>query len=288
MDQTHYCQEVLESYNFLVQGRSNHIPLPVNAMEQLAEVEELTAKEESEVARYPYRQVIGALLYLAMYTKPEISYAVGMLSRFNDKKTKASCKMATYLLRYLQGNQECKIEFSGNKFDLHGFSDADWGGDIITRRSTTGYIVFAAGGPISWQSRLQPTVATSSLESEYMAMYAGIQEIVWLRGVLRELKLSIDEPTPFLVDSKSAKDLAENPVYHKRSKHIDIKYHWLREHTSLEGFRTVKLYHCPTLDMAADIFTKALAKSLFFNHAETITGKRPRASDYFVSNKKNK
>ena len=97
--------------------------------------------------------------------------------------------MATYLLRYLHGNQECKIEFSGDKFDMHGFSDANWGGDLITRRSTTGYIVFAAGGPISWQSRLQPTVATSSLESEYMAMYAGIQEIVWLKGVLRELNL---------------------------------------------------------------------------------------------------
>ena len=165
---------------------------------------------------------------------------------------------------------------------MHAFSDADWAGDQITRRSTTGYIVFAAGGPISWQSKLQTTVATSSMESEYMAMYAGMQELVWLRGVLKELKCPLDEPTPFLVDSKSAKDLALNPVYHGRSKHIDIKYHWFRHHTSLDipdGFRTATLYHCGTFDMSADIFTKSLAGNLFFYHAEAITGKRKRTSE---------
>jgi hypothetical protein len=117
-----------------------------------------------------------------MYTKPEISYAVGVLTRFNDKKTVAACKLATHLLSYLNGNWECVIEFCGNKMDIHGFSDAEWAGDLITRRSTTGYIIFAAGGPISWQSKLQTTVATSSMESECMAMYAGIQELVWIRG----------------------------------------------------------------------------------------------------------
>ena len=147
-----------------------------------------------------------------MYTKPEISYAVGVLSRFNDKKTAASCKLLTHLLRYLKGHTLCQMEFSGTLLDLHGFSDADWGSDIITRRSTTGYIIFAAGGPISWQSKLQTTVATSSLESEYMALYAGIQELVWIRGVLRELSLTEKEPTPFMIDSKSALDLAGNPV----------------------------------------------------------------------------
>jgi len=164
---------------------------------------------------------------------------------------------------------------------MHAFSDADWAGDQIMRRSTTGYIVFAAGGPISWQSKLQTTVVTSSMESEYMAMYAGMQELVWLRGVLKELKCPLDKPTPFLVDSKSAKDLALNPVFHARSKHIDIKYHWLRQHTCLdmpEGFRTATLYHCGTYDMSADIFTKSLAGNLFFYHAESITGKRNRSS----------
>jgi len=248
---------------------------------------DMTEDKDSAIRAFPYRQVIGALLYLAMYTKPEISYAVGVLSRFNDKKTEASCKLAAHLLRYLNSHRECAIEFAGSELDLHGFSDADWGSDVITRRSTTGYIIFAAGGPISWQSKLQTTVATLSMESEYMALYAGIQELVWLRGVLSELKCTLSEPTPFLVDSKSAQDLAGNPVYHKRSKHIDIKYHWLREHTNTDGqFKTATLHHVSTLEMSADIFTKSLAGSLFFQHAETITGKRVRASHHYTNVKK--
>ena len=281
VDQTHYCREILETFNFLVKGKTSKTPLPIDAIEKLAAGIDITAEHDTEVASYPYRQVVGSLLYLAMYTKPEISYAVGVLSRFNDKKTKASCDLATHLLRYLNAHRECIIEFSGTDLDIHAFSDADWAGDILTRRSTTGYIVFAAGGPISWQSKLQTTVATSSMESEYMALYAGMQELVWIRGVLKELGRPLDKPTPFLVDSKSAKDLALNPVFHSRSKHIDIKYHWLRQHTCLDitdGFRTATLYHCVTAEMTADIFTKSLSGNLFFHHANSINGKRKRSS----------
>jgi hypothetical protein len=280
MSQTHYCKEVLETFKYLVKGKTSKTPLPADVLEQLAAGVDLT--EDESVREYPYRQVIGALLYMSMYTKPEIAYAVGVLSRFNDKKTEASCKMLTHLLRYLNGHPECEIEFNGSRLDMHGFSDADWGSDLITRRSTTGYIVFAAGGPISWQSKLQTTVATSSLESEYMALYSGIQELVWLRGVLREIGLSEVKPTPFMIDSKSALDLAGNPVFHKRSKHIDIKYHWLREHAGEGGFNTVTLYHCGTLKMSADIFTKSLCSNLFFSHAKSITGKRIRESEEFT------
>ena len=110
---------------------------------------------------------------------------------------------------------------------MHVFSEADWAGDIMTRRSTTGYVVFAGGGLKAWQSRLQTTVATSSMEFEYMLLYAGMQELVWLRGVIKELRLPSHEPTSSVLDSQSAEDLAMNPVFHKRSKHIAIKYHWV-------------------------------------------------------------
>jgi hypothetical protein len=288
ISQSHYCRDVVDSFDFLVQGKTAKTPLPSDAIEQLAEFYEPTDDEQAEVNRYPYRQIIGSLLYLAMYTKPEISYAVGVLSRYNDKSTVASCKLATHLLRYLNGHSECVIAFKGSAFDMHCFTDADWGGDILTRRSTTGYIVFAAGGPISWQSKLQPTVATSSLESEYMAMYAGLQEVVWLRGVMKELQLPLEKPTPLLVDSKSALDLAHNPVYHKRSKHIDIKYHWIREHVNPGGFKTAELFHVGTARMAADMFTKSLTGSLFFEHASTLSGKRIRNSKEFTQAKRSK
>ena len=129
------------------------------------------------------------------------------------------------------------------------YSDAVWAGDVDTSRSTTGYIVYQCGAHIGWQSRLQPTVAMSTMEAEYMAAYAAIQKIVWIRGVITELDIKDLElsrstsPTILNTDSKSAIDLAQNPVHHKRSKHIRIKYHWIREQV---GGKVAKLNHIPT------------------------------------------
>jgi hypothetical protein len=104
-----------------------------------------------------------------------------------------------------------------------------------------------------------PSYIQQSLESEYMALYAGTQEPVWLKGVIKELTCDITEPTPFLVDSQSAKDLAENLVFQKISKHIDITYYSIKEHVSLSDFETAQLHHCWTDQVAADIFTKSLS-----------------------------
>jgi hypothetical protein len=109
-------------------------------------------------------------------------------------------------------------------------------------------------------------------------MYAGMQEIVWLRGVLGEIGFTQCEPTSFFLDSQSAEDLAMNPVYHKRSKHVEIKYHFTREHVDPEGKNTAELIHVSTLEMAADIYTKVLTGSLFEKHAETNLGKRKSSS----------
>ena len=139
--------------------------------------------------------------------------------------------------------------------------------------------MFAAGGPLSWQSKLQTTVSTSSMQSEYRALYAGMQEIVWLRGVLFELQLRLSEPSPFFLDSQSAEDLPVNPVYHKRSKHIEIKYHWVREHVDPDGeFGTARLIHVQTGDQTADIFTKALTEVVFEKHRSRSLGERRKAS----------
>jgi hypothetical protein len=139
----------------------------------------MTPKEQAEVVHlYQCRQIIVALLDVAIYIKLEISYAVGVLSRYNETRTYASYKLATHLLHYLQGHPECVIKFAGSDINLQCFRDADLEGDVLTRQSITGCIVFAAGRPISWQSKLQLTVVTSSLESEYMALYASMQELV--------------------------------------------------------------------------------------------------------------
>jgi hypothetical protein len=281
MDQTTYAHKILAKFATYLGGtkKKKKHPFPADAQERLADTTPITEAQQRFVDAFPYRSVVGALLYLSSYTRPDLAYAVGVLARFGSKPTYASCQLAVYVLLYLRGTVDQGIQFSGSEFDLHAFSDADWGGDIMTRRSTTGYVVFAGGGPIAWQSKLQTTVATSSMESEYMALYAGMQELVWLRGVMKELRMPITEPTPFCIDSQSAQDLALNPVFHKRSKHIAIKYHWVRQHVVGGKFGTARLIHVCTGDMSADIFTKALSGPVFIKHRETLSGsKRSRSS----------
>eukprot|EP00602_Paraphysomonas_sp_CaronLab_P001187 CAMPEP_0185020694 /NCGR_PEP_ID=MMETSP1103-20130426/3325_1 /TAXON_ID=36769 /ORGANISM="Paraphysomonas bandaiensis, Strain Caron Lab Isolate" /LENGTH=1580 /DNA_ID=CAMNT_0027551749 /DNA_START=34 /DNA_END=4776 /DNA_ORIENTATION=- len=287
LDQSKYAEKVIQKFNHVMGNsrKNKEAPLPSNAQELLAAERELTSEQEEWVSKFPYRSIIGAILYLALHTRPDLAYAIGLLSRYSSNPTYASCRLAIHLLKYLRGTTSKGIKFSGSKFDLHVFSDADWAGDILTRRSTTGYIVFLCAGAIAWQSKLQTTVVTSSMESEYMAEYAAMQELVWLRGVLRELGLALTKPTPFFMDSKSAKDLSENPVYHKRSKHIQIKYHWVREHVN-GRFPTARLIHVSTKDMAADIFTKALSTKLFKLHEETITGEKRSISNEVEKNQK--
>ncbi len=282
LDQSTYAEKILTKYAAFL-GPSNKVrksPLPVDAMDRINCTDsENSSQEEEGVDNYPYRSLLGAMLYLSMNTRPDIAYAVGLLSRYASKPTKATCKLMTYLLQYIRGTVRKGIRFSGKSFDMHIFTDADWAGDTVSRRSTTGYIVFAAGGPLTWQSILQVTVSTSSMQSEYQAMYAGMQELVWLRGVLAELGLRLYEPTPFFLDSQSARDLALNPVFHKRSKHIEIKYHWVREHVDPEGrFNTAILYHVGTDNQTADIFTKSLCGVIYEKHRKRCLGEDQKSS----------
>jgi hypothetical protein len=225
-------------------------------------------------ARFPYQQVIGALMYLGVNTRPDLAHSLIVLSRFNKDPTYKACKAATHVLKYLAGTTHRGIKFPrGHQDGLTVFSDADWAGDPDTSRSTTGYVVYLWGAPIAWQARLQPTVATSSTEAEYMAAYAAIQEIIWVRGVLGEIGLDEFElcptaaPTTLFMDNKSAINLAENPIHHKRSKHIRIKYHWIREQIQAS---VVKLQHVSTTEMVADIFTKSLGERLHTQHLDAL------------------
>ena len=284
MDQTVYINKVLEVNEEYLgpTGKTRKQPLPATAMDAIGrdDSSEATNDEQSYLDNFPYRSLLGALLYLSMNTRPDISYAVGVLSRLANKPTLVTCKLMVYLMQYVRGTVDKGINFSGSDFDMHVFTDADWAGDTLTRRSTTGYVVFGAGGPIAWQSKLQTTVSTSSMQSEYQAMYAGMQELVWLRGVMAELSLPCVEPTPFFLDSQSAEDLALNPVYHKRSKHIEIKYHWVREHVNPDGpYRTAQLVHVRSADQSADLYTKALVGSMLETHRTRNLGEKRKSSN---------
>jgi hypothetical protein len=156
------------------------------------------------------------------------------------------------------------IRFSGGPSNINkaltGYSDSDWGGDPDTRRSTTAYLFQFGGGPISWSSRLQPTVALSSAEAEYMAVCAATQESTYLRQLLEEFGYPQVSATKIFEDNQGCIALARNPVLHKRTKHIEIRYHFIRER--IES-KQVQLEYVPTQKQLADIMTKALPKPQF-------------------------
>ena len=224
--------------------------------------EVMTEEQQVYVDAFPYQEIIGSLMYLDVNTRPDIAYAVNTCARFSSRPTYTACRCLLRILAYLSKTYSVGIVYSGTEMNFHGYCDADWGGNKDNGRSTTGFLNFMAGGPISWQSKLQTTVATSSMEAEYMALYALIQDICWLRGLMSEIGFELEGPTPVFIDSQSAIDLANNPVHHQRSKHINIKFHWLRQKIK---HRIVELNHVSSVKQLADLLTKALIEELHDN-----------------------
>ena len=206
--------------------------------------------EPLDTGTYTYSQLIGSLMYLSVCTRPDISQAVGALARHMAKPTTEHWTAAKGVLRYVSGTASCGITF-GPKLDIQAYCDADYAEDRDTRRSTTGYVFTLGGGAISWSSRLQPTVAVSTTEAEYMAAAYAIKEALWLRTLLYELGLGQDTIT-ICADNQSAIKLLKNPVFTMRSKHIDVAYHFARERVIR---RDITFRYVPTTSMVADALT---------------------------------
>ena len=221
-----------------------------------------TAEDEEATDCESYQSLVGSLMYLATCTRPDIAYAVGTLARFSSKPNQTHWVAAKRVLRYLKGTANLGIIFSGGDEpgSCVGYSDADWAGDKEDRRSTSGYIFQIAGGPVSWRSRKQDTVALSTAEAEYVALSSAAQECLWMRRLNTELGNPPQGPTTILEDNQSSIAMARNPQYHGRVKHIDIKHHFVREQVS-SG--TIELKYCPTNEMLADMLTKGLAQQQF-------------------------
>jgi hypothetical protein len=207
-------------------------------------------------------------MYAATITRPDIAHAAGLLARTASKWSNEHVKAARHLLRYLRGTTDLCHTFDAmaGKRTVLGYADADWGGCLDTRRSTTGYLFKTFGGPVAWKSRRQATTALSTTEAEYMASADATRQAVWLRLLLKDLGHGLDGPLSILNDNNAAILLSKNPVNHDRSKHIDIRHHFLRDKVS---DNTVELSHVQTEDNLADILTKPLG-------TETFTGLRER------------
>jgi hypothetical protein len=216
-----------------------------------------------------YSELVGSLMYLCTQTRPDIAYVTGVLARHMQAPTKQLMTAAKNVVRYLVGTQGWGLQYGGtvSMLDkrLHGYADADYGGDVGTRKSTTGMVFLSNGGAISWSSKLQDTVSTSTMEAEYIAAGAAVREALWLRKLRLDLqaimgKDSTDHPMHIATDSQSALAQLTNRLVNARSKHIDIVHHFARDRVA-RGEVAFSYVH--TADQAADFLTKALTPEKF-------------------------
>lgn len=186
-----------------------------------------TEIDSEKPSNMPYREAVGSLVFLAAVSRPDISYVVNSVSKYLNNHSHKHWRAVKRIFAYLSGTIDYCIEYKdgGSKPELIGFSDADYGSDVETRRSTTWYLFCLANGAISWSSQRQKMVTLSTTESEYVAALTAAKEAMWLRKLLHDIGCPCASETTLYIDNQSAIQLIQNiknPVYHKRTKHIDV------------------------------------------------------------------
>ena len=216
-----------------------------------------------------YRQAVGSLTYLMSRTRPDIACAVRSVSEHLVSPTTQAWAAVKRIFRYLKGTQEYGITYyaSGTQMTIQGLSDADWGSCLNTRRSITGSLVYIGRNLVMWRSKKQKTTALSSTEAEYMALSDTLKEVLWLKQLMSELGYHQKEAITMYEDNVGCIKMASNPITMNRSKHIDIKHHFIRNHVE-NG--TIIVKHKPGIDMAADILTKGVSKDSFQKHRKEL------------------
>jgi hypothetical protein len=211
-------------------------------------------------------------MWLARGTRPDIQYVVSQLSQHcNDPKVR-HWNAVIRVFRYLKGSVTYRISY-GPEGAAQGYCDADFAGDHTDRRSVTGHLYLLCGGPISWTSTKQRCVSTSTTEAEYIALSEAAKQGQWIRALLRELDagryLPASQEMPMFSDNQSCIAVAKDPIAHSRTKHIDVRYHYVRE---LVSYRKATVEYVPSGDMLADVLTKPLAATAFNSCIQGLVG----------------
>ncbi|KAM1105537.1 hypothetical protein ACFX13_002546 [Malus domestica] len=220
-------------------------------------------KEKLQMKNIPYSNLVGGLMYIMVCSRLDIAHVVGLVSRYMHNPGNEHWQAAKWILRYLHGTRDVGLCFqrSDSSFEnfVVGYVDSDYAGDLDKRRSTTGYLFTMAKWPVSWRSTLQSTVALSTMEAEYMAIAEAVNEAIWIHGLIKNLGI-YQKQVELHCDSQSVIHLSKYQVYHSRTKHIDVRFHFIREILSK---RKIILHKVPTADNPADMLTKALRLAKF-------------------------
>jgi Reverse transcriptase (RNA-dependent DNA polymerase) len=235
------------------------------------DVESDTNDESREVVdRSIYMQLVGALLYATLSTRPDIAHAVHQLTRYTQNPQRKHWQAAKRVLRYLQGTADLALIFGANPPNdstdvdiISGYADADWANDKRDRKSITGWVVKLNGDVVNWACKKQQTIALSTCEAELYAEAACTQEVLWLRHLLSELSLNIQPQSVIWGDNQSTLQISEHGIIGERTKHIDIKYKFITECIETDE---IKVAYVRTDLQQADILTKALSKPIFERH----------------------
>ncbi|KAK9911087.1 hypothetical protein M0R45_035010 [Rubus argutus] len=207
-----------------------------------------------------YQRLVGKLIYLTI-TRPDITYAVSIVSQFMHSPTMAHLHIVKRILRYLKGSVGRGILMKNNgNTEIMGYTDADWAGNTLDRKSTTGFCTFVGGNLVTWRSKKQTVVARSSAEAEYRAMASTSCELIWLKGLLSNLGFPSNQPMSLFCDNQAAMHIASNPVFHERTKHIEVDCHYVRAQVQS---KVIDTHYTRSHDQLADIFTKYLPTAQF-------------------------
>ncbi|KAG8474589.1 hypothetical protein CXB51_031229 [Gossypium anomalum] len=222
----------------------------------------LSPQSDDEIeymSHVPYSSAVGSLMYAMVCSRPDLSYAVSAVSRYMANPGKEHWKAVQWILRYLRGTTDVCLQFGRIEDGVIGYVDADFGGDLDRRRSLTGYVFTIGGCAISWKATLQTTVALSTTEAEYMAITEACKEAIWLKGLFSELNEDLQISTVFC-DSQSAIFLTKDQMFHERTKHIDVRYHFVRDIIARGDIVVSKI---STHENPADMMTKSLPITKF-------------------------
>jgi hypothetical protein len=211
---------------------------------------------EAEVDTKAYQSRVGSLMYPMLLTRPDIAFPVVALSQHCLAPGKEHWAALNRVFQYLRKTANTSLVFRGDSVDLLGYVDADWANDTNDRRSISGFVYILSGGAISWSSQKQRIVAQSSTEAEYIAGASATNEAIWLRALLREIGHIQQKATILLTDNQASIAIAKNPVHHKRTKHIDVRYHHMRHCFETDQIDPI---YIPTSEQVADVLTKPLS-----------------------------